>query len=520
MAMVKKHTLIKSTFIVGTLTLFSRLLGFARDMLMAFLFGASLGLDVFLVAFKLPNLMRALFAEGSFAQALVPILTGFRHQESPLRVKEFISRTLGLLLVVLLFVTILAEIFMPILVIGFAPGFLHDAVRYALAIQMLRITFPYFFFIILTAFFSALLNSYHKFALSSFIPIILNMALIFAALFLTHFFQHAEMALAWAVLLAGICQLSLLFPSLIKNKLFYCPRFVWSDKDVKRLMKNLLPSLFGVSIVQLGLFINMLFASFLPKGSISWLYYADRLTFFPLGIFGVTLSTVILPHLSQYYSNNIPEKFNATLDWALRCLMLISLPAVLGLVLFATPIVELLFRHGEFSNYDALMTTQSVIAFAIGIPGFMAVKILTSAFYARHEVRLPVKIASFALLINIIVNFSLMHSLHHIALALGTSLATTCNAVLLCVLLVRLKIYRPRAGWKKLFMQLTFANTMMAILLCYAVRSSFIGYDSHWQLQSMRLFIWISIAILGYFCMLRLSGMRLQDFKIESLNTA
>lgn len=497
------------------MTLISRILGFSRDVLMASLFGASVGFDAFLVAFKIPNFMRALFAEGAFAQAFVPILTEYQHKHQSDQIKQFLSRIFGLLLTCLLLITFLAEIIMPMLVILFAPGFLKDPVRYTLALMMLRITLPYLPCITLTAFFAAVLNSHRVFAVPAFIPVILNLVLIFAAVFCRGWFHNPEMALPFAVFIAGILQFGFLLPILAKNRLLLMPRLVLRDKGVRRVMSLLLPSLFGVSIVQIGLFINTFFASFLPTGSISWLYYADRLTFFPLGIFGVALSTVVLPYLSAQHTQGQGESFNATLDWAIRCILVISLPAAIGLFILAHPVVEILFKHGLFTERDVLMTTYSVMAFALGIPGFMAVKIFVSAFYARQEVGLPVRIALSAVIIHILLNSLFIFSFKHVALAFATSFATTFNAVALYVYLRKQFIYQPLLGWGKFFLQLFIGNSLMGFLLWQYATADFLLANTGEHSQMLFLLLWIVVAMLIYFIGLWLSGMRLQDFKLK-----
>lgn len=510
-------SILRSTLNVASTTVLSRLLGFTRDVLMAFLFGASVGLDVFLVAFKIPNLMRALFAEGAFAQGLVPQLTEIQLQHSPLRVQEFIARFTGSLLLILLALTVLCEVLMPLVVVIFAPGYLHDTMRYHLAIEMLRITFPYFLLITLTAFYSAVLNTYHSFTLPSVIPVVLNVVMIFAALFLSSWFQLPEMSLAWGVLIAGAFQLACLTPSLYQKKLLVFPRVAFQDKDVKRVLSLLLPSILGGSVVQVGLFINMMFASFLAKGSISWLYYADRLTFFPLGVVGVTLSTVTLPHLARHFARQEEWQFTATVDWAIKCILLISIPAMVGLFLLARPIVEMLFHHGLFSDQDVVQTANAVMAFALGIPGFMAVKVFSSALYARKQVKLPVYSAVFSMGVNILLTLFFMNRLQHVGLALATSISTSLNALLLYILLYRSNSCTQGSGWKKILFQILCGNAVIAWFLWYASVHLIPTCQPNAHL-TMQVLLCIAATTLLYFGVLRTTGVRLVEFTKE-INT-
>jgi putative peptidoglycan lipid II flippase len=509
-------SLLKSTSIVSAMTMLSRVLGFARDMLMASLFGTAAGFDAFLVAFKIPNFMRGLFAEGSFSQAFVPVLAEYRQSRSESEVKQFIGRTMGFLGVALLMVTLVAEIITPLLVITFAPGFLHDPMRYQMATHMLRITFPYLMLISMTAFFGAVLNSYGAFWVPSFTPVLLNVAMIVAAIYLAPLFGVPETALAWGVLLAGVSQLLFQIPFLQRTGLLPRPQWGWQDEGVRRVLRLMVPALFGVSVAQIGLLIDTLFASFLPEGSISWLYYSERLTFFPLGVFGVALATVVLPHFSRQHANNSHAEFVASLDWALRCLLVISLPATVGLFLMSGPLVASLFQYGHFNAHDVVMTQKSVIAFAIGLPGFMAVKVLASAFYSRQDIRSPVRIAIVATMANMVLNLLFIVPLAHTGLALATSISSGLNALLLYFTLMRFGIYKPLAGWRKYLLQLLSANAVMAAVLWLgpAGTQQWIQWD--WHVRAGYLSFWIGAAAAVYFVCLWLVGVRLHHFKVQA----
>ncbi|MBA2654602.1 MAG: murein biosynthesis integral membrane protein MurJ [Gammaproteobacteria bacterium] len=517
--MSAKKSLFKSTTIVSSMTLLSRALGFIRDMLMASLFGATAGFDAFLVAFKIPNFMRGLFAEGSFSQAFVPILAEYQHHHSAKDTLQFIARTLGGLAGILFIITFLCEILAPLIVVIFAPGFVHDPLRYQMAIKMLWITFPYLMLISLTAYCASVLHSQGHFGVAAFTPVILNVVLIAAGIYFSPFFLVHEQALAWGVLVAGIIQLAFQVIFLARYKLFVRPRWHLQDPHVKRVMKNMVPALFGVSVMQIGLLINTFFASFLKEGSISWLYYADRLTFFPLGIFGVALVTVLLPYLSNFHAKSANEDFKSALDWGLKMVLLISIPAMLGLIMMSNPIVSTLFHHGKFNAADVVMTEQGVIAFAIGLPSFMATKILASAFYARQEIKQPVRIAAITVGANIVLNCLLILPLRHQGLALGTSLAAIINAALLYQSLYRTGIYQPQRGWGRFFLQLLFANSMMVLLLVWGAPTKEGWANWQWHQQVLTLFIWLTAAVVVYFSSLWLSGLRFKDYLMHGASS-
>ncbi|MEO1898761.1 MAG: murein biosynthesis integral membrane protein MurJ, partial [Methylococcales bacterium] len=337
--------LFKSTAIVSSMTMISRVLGFIRDMLFARVFGIDSATDAFFVAFKIPNFMRRLFAEGAFSQAFVPILSDYKEQGSQQALKLFIDRTAGTLALILLLVTIVGVIAAPLLITLFAPGFIHEQKQFDLTVQMLRITFPYLFFISLVAFAGGILNSHGKFAIPAFTPVFLNLCMIAAAIWLSPLMPEPIVALAWGVFAAGIVQLLFQVPALHRLGLLPSFQLGFKDPGVKRILKMMLPALFGVSVTQINLLLDTLIASFLVAGSVSWLYYSDRLVEFPLGIFGIALATVILPNLSKNHAANDPVEFSKSMDWALRLVLLIGLPASVGLLILAEPMLSTLFQY-------------------------------------------------------------------------------------------------------------------------------------------------------------------------------
>jgi putative peptidoglycan lipid II flippase len=462
-----KHKLFRSTSIVALMTMISRLMGFARDVITATIFGAGPAFDAFVIAFKIPNFLRRLFGEGAFAQAFVPVLAEYRTKRSHEEVQAFINYIAGCLGFSLLVVVAVSEIIAPLIVMVFAPGFVHDPLRFHYATHMIRITFPYLILIALTAFAGAALNTFNRFAMPAFTPVILNVVLILVAWFWAPHASVPIYVLAWGVIIGGVLQLAAQIPSMRRLKITPIPKWNWRDAGVLRVMKLMVPALFGVSVAQLSLLIDNFFASFLPVGSISWLYYSDRFTYLPLGVIGVALATVVLPNLSRHHSAQSPQAYSATLDWALRMSMLIGIPAAVALFTLSGPLLATLIHHGAFNVHDVLMTRRSLWAFSVGLPGFMLIKILASAFYSKQNIRTPVKIAAACMGVNLILNLIFIHPLAHAGLALSTSLASLLNALLLLFLLLRRDIYHPQPKWIALIARIIFANAAMGIAIVW-----------------------------------------------------
>lgn len=490
------------------MTFLSRMLGFVRDMVVANFFGVSEGVDAFYVAFKIPNFMRGLFAEGSFSQAFVPVLSEYRQQQSFDEVRVFISHLFATLTLILIAITLFCMLAAPYVVDLFAPGFKPDTPRFTLAVSMLRITFPYLLFISLTAFFGSILNAYQRFGLPAFTPVLLNIAMIGAAYWLAPCFNPPVIGLAWGVFIGGVMQWLMLMPLLYRLKLLPKPHLNFHHAGVRKVLCLMLPALFGASVVQISLLFNTIFASFLAVGSVSWLYYSDRLAYFPLGVFGVALSTVILPHLSAKHSNQEHDGFAAALGWGIRCNLLIGVPAALALFLLAKPLITCLFQYGKFTASDVLMTSKSVMAYSLGLPAFMLIKVLSSAFYAKQNIKTPVRIAATSVIFNILLNAALFIPLEHAGLALATSLAAWLNAGLLFYWLCRAQIYRPQSKPRQFVWQLLFAN-MVLCLACYIASPPVtVWLDWHWQTRLAHLSILLLSTALLYFSALWLVGMR------------
>ncbi len=474
--MPPRSGLLRSTAVVGGFTLISRILGFLRDVLFARLFGADSGTDAFFVAFKIPNFLRRLFAEGAFANAFVPVFAEYRAQRPHSAARDLVAHVAGTLGGITLALSLLGIAAAPLLILVFAPGFWAEPDQRALAADLLRLTFPYLFFIALVALAGAVLNSVRHFAVPAFTPVLLNISLISAALLVAPGFDRPVVALAWGVLLAGLVQLLFQLPFLARAGLLVRPRWGWRHPGVERVIALMIPALLGTAVVQINLLIDTIIASFLVAGSVSWLYYSDRLMEFPLGLFGVALGTVILPHLSQQQAQANQQRFAETLDWALRLTLLIAVPAALGLILLGGPILTTLFEFQAFTGDDTRMARLSLAAYAFGLPAFVAIRVLGPGFYARQDTRTPVRIAIRAMVVNLVLNaaFVIPWALSdqpgaHAGLALATALSAWTNAGLLYVRLRQDGVATPQPGWMPLALRSGLALVALAgIILWFA----------------------------------------------------
>jgi putative peptidoglycan lipid II flippase len=478
------------------------------------MFGADAATDAFFVAFKIPNFLRRLFAEGAFSVAFVPVLTEYRSKRSAGELREFVDHMAGTLGLVLFLTSLAGVLLAPLLVMLFAPGFIgEDEGKYGLAVEMLRLTFPYLFFISLTAFAGSILNAHNRFGVPAFTPVLLNLSLIGCALWLSPRMDQPVVALAWGVLLAGSVQFMFQIPFLHQIKLLPRPRVAFRDRGVVRVMRLMVPALFGVSVSQLNLLLDTLIASFLISGSISWLYYSDRLMEFPVGILGVALGTVILPNLSRRHAEQSPEAFSDTLDWALRLMILLGVPAAVGLLLLAGPMLATLFYSEAFTAQDVHSATRSLMAYAPGLVAIILIKVLAPGFYARQDTKTPVRIGIVAMVANMVLNIILVFPLAHAGLALATSLSSALNAWLLYRGLIAGGVYRPGAGWSRIWLRTALAAGAMGGLLVWGVGdiADWLAWSS-WQRIGVLAF-WIGAAMLLYFSLLYLTGVRLRHFR-------
>lgn len=508
-------SLLRSLSTVGGHTFLSRVLGFVRDLVYAQVFGASAETDAFFVAFKIPNLLRRLFAEGAFATAFVPVLTEYRTQRDFRELKDFVDHVAGALGLATLVVSLVGVVAAPLVVAVFAFGWVLDGetAKVALSADMLRLTFPYLFFISLTAFAGGILNAHDRFAVPAFTPVLLNLCLIGAALWLAPIMERPIVALAWGVLLSGVTQFAFQLPFLGRLHLVPRPRPRFRDPGVRRVLRLMLPAVFAVSVTQINLMLDTVLASFLATGSISWLYYSDRLMEFPVGILGVALSTVILPRLSRRQAEAKAEAFSATLDWGLRMSLLFGLPAAVGLVVLAGPLMSTLFQSAVFSPADVAMAERSLMAYGIGLQAFIMIKVLAPGYYARQDTRTPVRIAVAAMLSNMVLNLILIFPLQHAGLALATTLSAYLNAFLLLRGLRRAQVYEPSAGWGALGLRVGAAVTVMALLVIAAAPSLAEWTDAARLERIAWLVGLIAAAATAYFAVLLMLGIRLSDLR-------
>src|SRR5437868_6689276 len=467
--------LLRALAAVSSLTLVSRILGYVRDFFIARAFGAGLATDAFFVAFRIPNLLRRLFAEGAFSQAFVPVLAEYKNRQSHEDTKTLVEGVATALFLALVIAALIGVLTAPLIVYISAPGFTADPAKFELTVRMLRITFPYIAFISLVAFAAGVLNTWNHFSVPAITPALLNVSFIVAALFFAKYFDPPVVALAWAVFAGGIRQLALQVPYLARMGLLPRWRLNPAHPGVRRILKLMAPAAFGVSISQVSLLINTIFASFLVSGSVSWLYYADRLMEFPAGMLGVALGTILLPSLSKYHAAADHAEYARLLDWGLRLTMLLAVPSAVALAVLAMPLIAALFHYGRFSPQDAWMTRQAVVAYSIGLIGMILVKILAPGFYARQNITTPVKIGILTLALTQLMNLAFIVPLKHAGLALAIGLGACINAALLYRTLRATGAYTPQPGWAMFLVKVLCAVVIMAAVLYAAM-----GHASWW----------------------------------------
>lgn len=507
--------LLKSITQVGSNTLISRLFGLIRDIVIANSFGASAGVDGFLVAFRLPNFLRRLFAEGAFSQAFIPVLADYQKNHSLEDVRDLCSHVSGVLGLSVLLVSIAGVLGAPFFVMVFAPGFGGEPDKFALTVEMTRLTFPYLFFISLAGFASSVLNAYGRFGVPAFVPVLLNWCLIAATLWLSPYMEEPVTALAWGVFLAGVVQLIFHIPFLMRLGLLVRPRFQWRHSGVARIIRIMVPGIIGVSVVQVNLLIDTLIASFLVTGTVTWLYYADRMVEFPLGVFGIALATVVLPTLSRLHASADRRDFSKTLDWSLRLVFVIGLPSTIALAILATPILSTLFEYGEFGSNDVYNASVALIAYSIGLVGFMGIKVLAAGFYSREDMKTPVRVALIAMVVNLILNLSFVGIMGHAGLALATSISALLNAVLLLRILVENNVLQLRSGWGLLAARVFVAGVILGIVL-WVLRDSpaELSYGSLSE-RSLGLGLCLVGGVITYFGALLVTGFRFSDLRLK-----
>jgi putative peptidoglycan lipid II flippase len=500
---------------VSGFTLASRITGLAREFLIARAFGASVYTDAFFVAFRIPNLLRRLFAEGAFSQAFVPILAESKNRGTEDETRALINHTAGTLAGVLFVVSAIGVAAAPLIIYVSAPGFAADGAKFAITVEMLRITFPYILFIGLTAFAGAVLNTWSRFSVPAFTPVLLNLSFIGCALWLAPHVDPPAMALAWAVFIGGVAQLALQVPALARIHLMPRPAWGWRHPGVRRILKGMAPALLGVSVAQISLLLNTIIASFLVSGSVSWLYYADRLMEFPTGMLGVALGTILLPSLSKAAADEDPARYSGLLDWGLRLTFLLALPSAIGLAVLATPLVTTLYHYGAFGTGDVEATRNALMGYAVGLIGLILVKVLAPGFYARQDIATPVRFAIVSLLATQAMNALFILPLGHAGLALAIGLAACLNAGLLWRGLIKRGMYRPLPGWTGFLCKVGAAGALMGGLLWWAAPAGerWIALGTQPLIRVALLAGLVAAGAASYFATLGLLGFRLADFR-------
>lgn len=505
--------LLRTLLSISSMTLLSRVLGFVRDAIIARVFGAGMATDAFFVAFKLPNLLRRLFAEGAFSQAFVPVLAEYKNRRGEDATRLLIGRVATVLTLALLLVTLLGVLAAPLIVLVSAPGFTATPDKFQLTVDLTRIVFPYILCISLVSLAAGILNTFSRFMLPAFTPVLLNVALILAAAVAAPWFDPPVLVLAWGAFLGGILQLAIQLPAL--QRLGLLPRWDWAPRDegVRRILKLMAPAALGVSVAQISLLINTLFASFLATGSVSWLYYADRLMEFPSGMLGVALGTILLPSLAKHHADNDPSEYSRLLDWGLRMTLLLAAPAAVGLGVLAVPLLATLFQYGAFGALDLEMTRQALVAYSIGLVGIILVKVLAPGFYARQNIKTPVKIAIFTLLATQAMNLIFIWPLKHAGLALAIGLGACINAGILYWQLRKQRIFQPQPGWTAFLLKLSIALSLMGTGLWLGLGSNeqWLAYGFHQRALHLGLLVLAGAGV--YFATLWVLGFRLSHFR-------
>ena len=503
--------LLRTLATVSSLTMVSRVLGYVRDFFIARVFGAGLLTDAFFVAFKIPNLLRRLFAEGAFSQAFVPILAEYKNRTGHEEMRSLTDAIATLLFLALVAAAALGVAAAPLIVYLTAPGFAAEPDKFAVTVQLLRITFPYIVFISLVALSAGILNTWNRFAVPAITPALLNVAFIVGAAFFADYFEPPVLVLAWAVFTGGVLQLAFQVPFLMKMRLMPRWRLDFSHPGVRRVLLLMAPAAFGVSVSQISLLLNQIFASFLPTGSVSWLYYADRLMELPAGALGVAVGTILLPSLSKYHAGANATEYSRLLDWGLRITVLLAVPAAVALSVLALPLIAMLFQYGRFGAEDAWMTRQALVAYSVGLVGMILVKILAPGFYARQNVSTPVKIGVLTLVATQLMNLAFVGPLRHAGLALAIGLGACLNALLLYWILKKEKIYVPQPGWPVFILKVLGAVGFMAVVLFTTMGESAWWLRAGWQKVPAVL----GLVVLGgaaYGACLLAFGLRPRDF--------
>ncbi|MCL1069301.1 murein biosynthesis integral membrane protein MurJ [Shewanella xiamenensis] len=507
--------LLKSGMIVSAMTLISRVLGLVRDVVVANLMGAGTSADVFFFANKIPNFLRRLFAEGAFAQAFVPVLTEYQEKHTSDETRELLSKVAGTLGLLVTIVTLVGVIASPVLSALFGGGWFvawlnnePDGAKFELATVVLKITFPYLWFITFTALAGSILNTRGRFAVSAFTPVFLNVAIIVAAMFFAPTSSQPEITLGWGVFCGGLIQFLFQIPFLLREKALVKPSWGWQHPGVVKIRTLMIPALFGVSVSQINLLFDTFIASFLMTGSISWLYYSDRLLEFPLGLFGIAIATVILPALSRNHVNAEGDGFGNTMDWGIKAILLLGLPAMMGLIVLAQPMLMVLFMRGAFTINDVQMASYSLMAYGSGLLSFMLIKVLAPGYYSRQDTKTPVRYGIIAMITNMGFNLIFAIPFGYVGLAIATSMSALLNATLLYRGLHKAGVYRITKPTMVFFLKAVVSTALMVVVLYYLLPTQSQWVEWHLALRAKALIGLIAVGAMTYLLGLLALGIR------------
>ena len=504
--------LLRTLSAVSALTLLSRITGLMRESIKALAFGAGVQMDAFEAAFRLPNILRRLFAEGAFSQAFVPILAEYRRSRGEEATRDLVGRAASLLAVTLIAISVLGVVAAPWLVYLLAGSFVRTPGKVELTAELIRIMFPYVLFVSLVALAGGVMNVHRRFAIPAFTPVLLNLSIIAAAIFVAPHVDPPILALAIGVAAGGVVQLAFQIWPLARLGMLPHFKLDWRDQGVRRILRAMGPAVLGVSAAQISTLINTQLAAFLGNGRISWITYADRLMEFPSALLGVALATILLPHLSQHHHDANDRQYRELLDWGLRLTFILALPAALALALLAIPLVATLYQYGRFTAFDVLQTRAALLGYSVGLIGLIAVKILAPGFYARQDMKTPVRLAFVGLLVAQTLAVILMFRIGHAGLTLATSVGASVNAALLYRAMRRRDIYRPLPGWGGFLLKIAVALCVLGGVLWWVA-----GDDAFWLSAGLwakvgRLAIVLAAGAIAYFGSLWLVGFRVADF--------
>ncbi|PPI88768.1 murein biosynthesis integral membrane protein MurJ [Candidatus Pantoea edessiphila] len=508
--------LLKSLTTVSGVTILSRILGFTRDVIIAQYFGAGMFTDAFFTAYKLPNLLRRVFAEGAFSQAFIPVFIEYKSKKDNESVRLFISYISGILTLILMLFLIIGIIFAPKLIAITAPGFIKDDNIFYATVHLSQVMFPYILLISLASLVGVILNTFNYFLVPAFTPVLFNISIIIFALLSKFYFSCKIILLGWGVLIGGLLQLCFQLPSLRKIKLLVIPNVVFNNAYVLLVISRMGPAIISMSVSQISSLINNVFSSFLPYGSISWLYFSNRIIEFPAGVLGVALSTIILPYLSKSLTKGDYKEYSRSINWGLRICFLLSLPSTVGLIILSKPIITVLFQYGKFKSHDTLMTQQALICYSLGLVSLIAIKVLVLGFYSNNDMKTPVKISIFSLIITQLINLLFFSLLKYLCLSLSISIAAILNAFLLYYNLRKKHIFKLQEGWNKFLIHIGIATSVMGVVLLIMLQFITKWGEGLIIIRIFKLSLICSIGVIVYFYVLKIFGFQLENFSYQS----